>query len=102
MPTSTQPNYEYCRPLTPAQLRTLKAIWYYYRKFRIAPTMDEIAKLLGKPSAPHVQRAVDALRKKGYLLQVEPRTFRGTIPVISVEDAERVIQQRPPPVDRYC
>jgi hypothetical protein len=64
--------------------------------------MDEVAKLLGKPSAAHVQRAVDALRKKGYLLHVEPRTFRGAVPIVSVDDAERVIQSRSVVTDKYC
>lgn len=104
MPKAIQINFEYATPLTPVQLVTLKAIWFYYTKHEIAPTMDEVAGMLGKKNAASVQHAVDSLRNKGYLLKMDAKRIpRSLVPVVSVEDAERVIQSRTPVIpDRFC
>ena len=104
MPQALQINIEYARPLTPTQLITLKAIWYYYARHQIAPTMDEVAQMLGKRNAASIQRVVDSLRNKGYLLKLDTKRIpRSLVPIATVEDAERIIQSRTPVMpDRFC
>jgi SOS-response transcriptional repressor LexA len=76
------------RPLTPKQLKCLKALHWYITRHGIAPTQEELSKMLGLKAKQGCKGYLDALVKKKYIKR-DKDAWRGLTVLIHPLEAER-------------
>ena len=76
------------RPLTPKQLKCLRALHWYITQHKIAPTQKELSAMMGLNSPQGCKGYLNALHKKKYI-QRDKDAWRGVTVLIHPLEAER-------------
>ena len=88
----TKINRSKTRPLTPQQLKCLKALHWYITKHDVAPTQQELSSMLGLESKQGCKNYLTALEKKGYI-ERQAGAWRGVTVLVHPVEAERKSRQ---------
>ncbi len=86
--SKTKINRSRNRPLTPQQLKCLKALNWYIRKHGVAPTQEELSAMLGLESKQGSKNYLVALENKGYIAR-KVGAWRGVEVLVHPVQAEK-------------
>ena len=84
----TEQPVEPLAPLSAAQLRALKAICWYQKKYGLSPLQRELSKMLGMESPQGCKTLLKALKKKRYIT-IEPNKHRSLRVLVPPAEAAR-------------